>query len=81
MQAIREIIEVKSNKFTFDLPNDFISKKVEIIILPYETKVQKKEKSESKTSVGAFRKYANPALQKLEKSAWKISLINKHENH
>ncbi len=44
MQAIREVIEVKSNKFTFDLPDDFISKKIEIIILPYETKVQDKEK-------------------------------------
>ena len=36
MQAIREIIEIKSNRFTFDLPADFTSKKVEVIIMPYE---------------------------------------------
>jgi hypothetical protein len=36
MQAIRQIVDVKNNQFHVKLPASFISKRVEIIILPAE---------------------------------------------
>ncbi len=38
MQAIREILEVKDNKIEIDLPENFSSDKVEVIVLSYNEK-------------------------------------------
>ncbi len=35
MNAIRNVLTVENNKVIIDLPNNFNSKKVEIIVLPY----------------------------------------------
>ena len=35
MNAIRDIIDVKDKKITIDLPEDFHTNKVEVIVLPY----------------------------------------------
>lgn len=36
MNAIRQIIDLKNNTFEITLPNNFNSKKIEVIILPVE---------------------------------------------
>ena len=36
MNAIRQIINLKNKTFEITLPNNFISKKIEVIILPVE---------------------------------------------
>lgn len=38
MQALREIKNVKDRKVVIDLPDDFRSEKVEVIVLPYVQK-------------------------------------------
>ena len=42
MQALRQILEVKSHSLNIRLPNDFNADKVEVIILPLEEKAKKK---------------------------------------
>jgi hypothetical protein len=42
MQALRQILDVKSHSLNISLPNDFNADKVEVIILPLEEKEKKK---------------------------------------
>jgi len=42
MQAVRQIIDVKSHSLNILLPDDFIADQVEVIILPLEMKSKKK---------------------------------------
>jgi len=42
MQALRQILDVKSHSLNIRLPNDFNADKVEVIILPLEEKAKKK---------------------------------------
>ncbi len=44
MNAISDIIEVKAHKITYSLPPDFDAKRVQIIILPIESKTEKPAK-------------------------------------
>ena len=39
MTAIRKILESTSNSITIDLPEEFINKKIEVLILPIEEDV------------------------------------------
>jgi hypothetical protein len=43
MQAIRQILDVKSQLLNIYLPDDFDAKKVEVIILPMEDQKAKKK--------------------------------------
>ena len=43
MQAIRQILDVKSQLLNIYLPDDFDAKKVEVIILPMEEQKAKKK--------------------------------------
>jgi hypothetical protein len=43
MQAIRQILDVKSHSLNIHLPNDFNAEKVEVIILPLEEEKEKKK--------------------------------------
>jgi len=45
MNAIRNILDVIDNKITIDLPMIFESKKVEVIILPYNENLSEKKSS------------------------------------
>ena len=45
MNALRNIVEVNNKKITINLPDNFLSKKVEIIVLPYEEKDIKQKNS------------------------------------
>ena len=42
MQALRQILDVKSHSLNIHLPNDFNADKMEVIILPLEEKAKKK---------------------------------------
>lgn len=43
MQAVRQIVDVKSHSLNILLPDDFVADKVEVIILPLEMKSKKKK--------------------------------------
>ncbi len=43
MKAIREITTIKDNKIVLTLPKSFKDKRVEVIILPYDTNEIEKE--------------------------------------
>ena len=82
MQAIREIIEVKSNKISYRLPQGFTDTMVELILLPVANK--KKEISSSsgaKSLRGSLNRYADPALRTQEQAAWSKAAERKHEAH
>ncbi|MFA6291521.1 MAG: hypothetical protein WC637_07050 [Victivallales bacterium] len=82
MNAIRDIVEVKSNHIDYDLPHGFSSGKVELIIMPYDKrKMFQSEKKQSKASIrGSLRKYSNPSLINIEKKAWSMAVRDKHAN-
>jgi hypothetical protein len=42
MYAVREITDIKNNNIIVKLPKDFPTKKVEVIILPLNEKISKK---------------------------------------
>lgn len=51
MEAIREIKRIKDNELTINLPDEFLNKKVEIIILPL---IEKKNIEDKKSSFFKF---------------------------
>lgn len=44
MTAIRKIIEASSNSITIDLPDEYINKKIEVLILPLEENAEQTNK-------------------------------------
>lgn len=47
MQAIREIVEIRNQTLKIILPKRFDNSRVEVIVLPYEQKVEKHNKKAS----------------------------------
>ena len=81
MQAIRDVVEVKSNRITYELPSSFNGTKVELIILPIDIAF-----CPSRESLGlrnpvraSLRKYADPVLAALESDAWVEYVKEKYE--
>jgi hypothetical protein len=54
MQAIRQIKKPHGNKVTVDIPTNFKTNMVEIIILPIETESNSTKKSSKKKSLLAY---------------------------
>lgn len=68
MEAIREVVEIKSRKLLFTLPPDFHERKVEMILLPLtQCDEPTTEKSKLRNVRGALREYANSNLLESEK--------------
>lgn len=82
MNAIRDIVEVKSDHINYALPHGFSSGKVELIIIPFEKEeVFRSDKKQDKSTIrGSLRKYANPALAQAEENAWSRTVRDKHAN-
>lgn len=58
MDYIKTIQQVKNNKVIVDIPEDFISKYVEVIILPAESEKEHNEKL-MKVSEQSFKEWDN----------------------
>lgn len=63
MQAIRETRRVSNNQVIIQLPDEFISKEVEIIVLP----INEKETSLTRDAKASFFEFANTVSYKLPK--------------
>lgn len=50
MNALRNIIDVKDKKIIIDLPEDFQTDKVEVIVLPYADEANNSEKIDGQLS-------------------------------
>ena len=72
MEAIREIVEIKSHKLQFTLPDSFNEQKVEMILLPIMHDNISSQNITKKNLRGVLNKYANKNLIKLEDLAWKM---------
>jgi hypothetical protein len=76
MQTVRKIIDVKHLIPFIDIPDDMRQGQVEIIIMPITQArmVKPKVNHEALNKVyGSLRKYANPSLIPLEKTANRLS--------
>ncbi len=63
------------------IPKSLKNKQVEILILPVETDISKKEiPVKNKKMRGALKKYSNTKLLKQEKSSWMAAAEEKHES-
>jgi len=76
MQAIRDIVELKSAHLAYDLPKSFPIGKIELIILPLD-EPDKISPKKNRSIRGILGKYANQSLKKLEKKAWLSSVAEK----
>ena len=77
MEALRKVVSGIELPSSFDLPESFKKRKLEIIIIPIE-----EEDLTVKTlkKAGALGKYAKPELIDQEKSAWEKAVRDKYEN-
>jgi len=69
---IREIIRPQRDRYTVQIPREYIGNEVEILILPFSSENHTKVYTGAKKSLaGALKHYANPALIEKEKEiAW-----------
>ena len=71
---LREIIKPTSNTYTIHLPDEYLNREIEILILPFSRNDKKTEKNipkRKKSLAGSLKKYANPDLIEKEKDiAW-----------
>jgi len=81
MKFIRKVANSDILAGIIDIPEELKSKKVEIIILPYENMDNPDLEEQKKKNVrGALAKYKNKELQEKEKEAWANAAVGKHEN-
>ncbi|QSQ10285.1 hypothetical protein H0A61_02686 [Koleobacter methoxysyntrophicus] len=81
MKFIRKVANSDILAGIIDIPEELKSKKVEIIILPYENMDNPDLEEQKKKNVrGALTKYKNKELQEKEKEAWANAAVRKHEN-
>ena len=76
MEVVRKIINRDELASIVDIPKSFQSRKVELLILPFDENVQKKTRK--KSTYGILKKYANPALIAKEDGAWSAAMKEKH---
>jgi len=77
MQAIRKIIHDSKDweRVKKSLPESFLNKKLEIIIIPaYESGYEEFTIDSPSSLRGALNEYANPEMMKEEEGAWKESV-------
>ena len=81
MEAIREIVEIKSQQLQFTLPANFNEQRVEMILLPLSKENNKRKKNTFKNVKGALSKYANSVLLEQEGTAWADAVEGKYATH
>jgi len=64
MQVIRQIVEVKNNRLTIKLPDDFNAEKVEVIVLPIEEIKEKPKQKNSERFAGVISQKTAAKLHK-----------------
>ncbi|MDR3048795.1 MAG: hypothetical protein LBV16_03005 [Elusimicrobiota bacterium] len=79
MNYLRQTVDTDKLVSIFDIPEQFNSKKAEVIILAID-KDEPTEKKTKKSSFGSLHEYAEPALSNLEKGAWERAAAAKYAN-
>jgi hypothetical protein len=68
---LREIVRSQKNELTIRIPNEYLNKELEVVILPLEPK--------KKSLAGIFKEYANKRLiEKESEIAWEKAMNEKH---
>jgi len=68
---MRMIKKIDNRHLNIDLPQEYLNKKVEIIINPIEDEFDKVG--------GVLNKYANQKKQSLENKAWEFRIMDKYK--
>jgi hypothetical protein len=69
---LREIVRTQKNELTIRVPNEYLNKELEVVVLPLEPK--------SKNLAGVFKRYANKrVIGKESEIAWKRAMKEKHD--
>ena len=71
MQAIRTIKKANTQSVMIEIPESFVGREIEIIILPVQ---QIETPIKRKSLRGCLRKYADQSLMTLEDTAWQNSV-------
>lgn len=77
MEALRKVVKGADLPESFELPENFKKKNLEVIIIPLE------EESLNKNTLkkaGALSEYARPDLIDYEETAWEKAMREKYEN-
>jgi len=69
---LREIVRSQKNELTIRIPNEYLNKELEVVILPLHP--------EKKSLAGIFKQYANKQLIEKESGiAWEKAMNEKHD--
>jgi|GEM_PF-2648327 hypothetical protein len=77
MEALRKVVRGIDLPNSLELPENFKSRKLEIIIIPLEDEAPNKKELKK---LGALSEYAKPKLIDYEKTAWEKAMKEKYEN-
>ena len=80
VEFVRKIVNSDVLMSILDLPEELKSRRVEIIVLPFDENSTQKQSDKSKSLMGALKEYANPDLLETEKNAWAKAAGDKHVN-
>lgn len=65
---LREIVRTQKNELTIRVPNEYLNKELEVVILPFESK--------QKSLAGIFKRYANKKfIEKESEIAWEKAMF------
>ncbi|NSW90779.1 MAG: hypothetical protein HPY74_08930 [Firmicutes bacterium] len=82
MKFVRKVANSDVLASIIDIPEELRSKKVEIIILPYENMENIDLKEQKKKRVrGALARYKNEELREKENEAWANAAVERYENN
>ena len=76
MEIVRKIINGDELVSIVNMPKSLLGRKVELIILPVNSNVRKKTRTNS--TYGILKKYANPELAVEEDGAWASAIKEKY---
>ena len=84
MRAIRDVIDVSSDRISYKLPSGFSATKVELIVLSIDEQQSGLDNTEREAPVslrGALKAFSNPSLIDDESKAWKQAAKVKYEKN
>ena len=80
LKFVREVANSDVLTGIIDIPAELKNKTVEIIVLPYDTEKEDKEKQQVNKARGILENYKNERLKDKENEAWGETAVERYEN-
>lgn len=74
---IREIVTPKSENYYINIPKEYINKKVEILVLPFETSIENRSKTTEQDILSQTKGILS--IKKVDPLVWQNSIRDEYE--